>query len=94
MPSPSPEHTSPDPIHTQKALATIKAFLQAGNCPEYTKNAWLYLKKGLLELSNTSVTLAHDEILKRLSAMKKKLSGKVVISYICYKSSHSIIRAI
>ncbi len=64
MPSTSPEPTSLDPIHTEKALATVEAFLQASNCPEYTENAWLYLKKGILELSTTPATPAHDEILK------------------------------
>ncbi len=39
MSSPSPEPTSKDPIHTQRVLLTMEAFLQASCCPEYTKNA-------------------------------------------------------
>jgi hypothetical protein len=44
----------------------------------HTKNAWLYLKKALNELStspSTPTTSAQDEILKRLSAIEKKLSA-------------------
>ncbi len=58
-------------------LATVEAFLQASGCPEHTRNAWLYLKKAIQELSTTqspSATSAHDEILKRLSAIEKWLS--------------------
>jgi hypothetical protein len=57
-------------------LATVEAFLQASNCLEFTKNAWLFLNKSLLELSiaqNTSTTTVQDKILKQLSAIKKKL---------------------
>ncbi len=79
MPSPSPEPTSQDPVLTQRALATVEAFLQASNCPEYTKNTWLYLKKEITELSTTPATPAHDEILKRLSAIEKKLSAAATL---------------
>jgi hypothetical protein len=73
MSSPSPEPTLNDPIHTKRALLTVEASLQASGCPEYTKNAWLYLKKAINELCttpSTPITSAQDEILKRLSAIK------------------------
>ncbi len=53
MASPSPEPTSTNYIDTQRVQATMEAFLQASNCSEYTKNAWLYLKKSLQKLSTT-----------------------------------------
>ncbi len=56
----------------------MEAFLKASCCPGYTKNAWLNLKKAINELSTTPrtpTTLAQDEILKRLSAIEKKLSA-------------------
>jgi hypothetical protein len=56
-------------------VATVEEILQANNFPEYTKNELLYLKKGIIELSTTPATPAHDEILKRLSAVEKKLSA-------------------
>jgi hypothetical protein len=78
MSSPSPEPNPNEPIHLQRALMTVEAFLQASCCPEYTKNAWLYLKKAINELSTTPrtpTTLAQDKILKRLSAIETKLSA-------------------
>jgi hypothetical protein len=78
MTSPSPEPITTDSIHTQRALATMEAFLLACNCPEYTKNVWLYLKKGLLELSTTESTptaSVQDKILNKLSVIKKKISA-------------------
>ncbi len=77
MPSPSPEPGSTNPIHTQRALTTVEAFLQASSYPEYTKTTWLYQKKCLQELTrtpNTTPPRAHDKILKRLTAIEKKLS--------------------
>jgi hypothetical protein len=77
MTFPSPEPTTADYIDTQRALATVEAFLQASNCPEVTKNAWLLLKKNQLELSitqNTCTTTTEDKILKRLSDIEKKIS--------------------
>jgi hypothetical protein len=74
----SPEPTPNNPIYTKRALLTMDAFLQASGCPEYTKNAWLYLKKAINELSttpSTPITSARNEILKRLSAIEKKLSA-------------------
>jgi hypothetical protein len=59
-------------------MATVEAFLQASNCPEFTKNAWLFLKKNLLELSitqNTRTTTTEDKILKKLSNIEKKISA-------------------
>jgi hypothetical protein len=59
-------------------MATVEAFLQASNCPEYTKNAWLFLKKNLLELSitqKTRTTTTEDKILKKLSNIEKKISA-------------------
>ncbi len=82
MPSPSPEPSSTDSIHTQRALATVEAFLQASNSPEYKKTAWLYLKKCLQELTRTHSTPtppAHDKILKRLTAIEKKLSAQTAM---------------
>ncbi len=73
----SSQPTPTNPVLTQRVLATVEAFLQASGCPEHIKNAWLYLKKTIQELSTTqspSATSAHDEILKRLSAIEKKLS--------------------
>jgi hypothetical protein len=75
MPFPSPEPGSTNSIYTQRAFATVEAFLQASNCPEYTITAWLYPKKYLQELIRTHSTPAHNEILKRLSAIEKKLSA-------------------
>ncbi len=78
MTSPSPEPSSTNSIHTQRALATVEAYLQASNCPEYTKNAWLHLEYSLQKLSTTQLTpptLAHEEILQRLSAIKKSISA-------------------
>jgi hypothetical protein len=77
---PSTEPTPPDPIQTQRALATVQAILQASNCPQYTRDAWLYLKKRLLELSTTPATSVHNEILKRLSAIEKKLSAPAALT--------------
>jgi hypothetical protein len=59
-------------------MATVEAFLQASNCPEFTKNAWLFLKKNLLELSitqNTRTSTTEDKILKKLSDIEKKISA-------------------
>jgi hypothetical protein len=70
--SPSPEPASFDPIHTQRALATVEAFLQTSTCIEYTKNAWLYLKKCMQELSISQSTItpqAYSNILKKLAAI-------------------------
>ncbi len=56
----------------------MEAFLQASNCPEYTKNAWLYLKNSLQKLSNTQSTpptSAPVEIIKELSAIRKSISA-------------------
>jgi hypothetical protein len=81
MTSPSPEPASTDPVYTKRALATVEAFLQASNSPEYTRNVWLYLKKCLQELSRTQSTPtppANYEILKRLIAIEKKLSDPQV----------------
>ncbi len=78
MTSPSPEPTTANSIHTQRALATVEAFFQASNCPEFNKNAWLFLKKGLLELSiteNSRTTTTEDKILKKLSDIEKKISA-------------------
>ncbi len=78
MTSPSPEPTTADSIHTQRAMATVEAFLQASNCPEFTKNAWLFLKKNLLELSitqNTRTATTEDKIVKKLSDIEKKISA-------------------
>ncbi len=78
MSSPPPGHTPTDLIHTQRAILTVEGFLQAADCPVHTKNAWLYLKKALNELStspSTPTTSAQDEIQKRLSAIEKKLSA-------------------
>jgi hypothetical protein len=78
MTSSSPEPTTANSIYTQRALATAEAFLQASNCPEFAKNAWLFLKKGLLEQSitqNTRTTTTEDTILKKLSNIEKKISA-------------------
>jgi hypothetical protein len=78
MSSTSLEPTPIDPIHTQRALLTLEGFLQVASCPVHTRNAWLYLKKAINELSttsSTSTTSAEDEILKRLSAIETKLSA-------------------
>ncbi len=78
MTSPSPEPTTADSIHTQRAMATVEAFLQASNCLEFTKYAWLFLKKNLLELSitqNTCTTTTEDKILKKLSDIEKQISA-------------------
>jgi hypothetical protein len=59
-------------------MLTVEGFLQAADCSVHTKNAWLYLKKPLNERSNspsTPTTSAQDKILKRLSAIEKKLSA-------------------
>jgi hypothetical protein len=50
MPSKSPEPPPSDPVHTKRALVTVEAFLQASGCPNYTKNACVYLKNGLEKL--------------------------------------------
>ncbi len=78
MTSPSPEPTTTDSIHTQRAMATVGAFFQASNSPEFTKNAWLFLKKNLLQLSitqNTRTTTTEDKILKNLSDIEKKITA-------------------
>ncbi len=78
MSSPPPGLTPTNHIHTQRAILTVEGFLQADNCPVHTKNAWLYLKKILNELStspSTPTTSTQDEILKRLSAIENKLSA-------------------
>jgi hypothetical protein len=54
-------------------MATVETFLQANNCPELTKNTWLFLKKNLPELSTTQSTPSQDEILKRHSSIDMKL---------------------
>ncbi len=77
MTTPSPKPTSTDSIHTQRALATVEAFLQASNHPKHTKNAWLYLKNLLQKLNitqSTHPTSAQEEILKELSSIKKSIS--------------------
>jgi hypothetical protein len=77
MPCSSSPPTPTIPVQTERALATVEAFLQASGCPEHNKNAWLYLKKAIQALSTTqnpSATSAHNEILKRLSAIEKRLS--------------------
>ncbi len=82
MSSPPPRPNPTDPIHTQRAILTEEGFLQAADCPVHTKNAWLYLKKALNELSTsprTPPTSAEDEILKRLSAIEKKLSASTAM---------------
>jgi hypothetical protein len=78
MLSHSPEPTVNDPIYTKRARLTVEAFLQGSSCPEYIKNAWLYLKKAINELSTTPrtpITSTQDEILKRLAAIEEKLSA-------------------
>jgi hypothetical protein len=78
MTSPSPEPTTTNSIHTQRELATVEAFLLASNCLEFTKNAWLFLKKSLVELSitqNTRTTTTEDKIPKILSNIEKKISA-------------------
>ncbi len=80
--SPSPEPTLNDPIYTKRALLTVEAYLQASGCPEYTKNEWLYLKKAINKLSTTPktpITSTHNEILKSLSAIEKKLSAPTAL---------------
>ncbi len=82
MTSPSTESSPTNSIHTQRVLATVEAFIQASNCLEYTKNAWLYLKKSLLKLSTTQSTapsFAQEGILKELSAIKKSISALHVL---------------
>jgi hypothetical protein len=72
------EPTLTDPVHTQRALATVEEFLQRNGCPNHTKNAWLYLKNALQKLSttqSTSPTSTQEEILKGLSAIEKRLSA-------------------
>ncbi len=59
-------------IHKDRAIATVETFFQAANCPQTTKNALLYLKKGQQETAPASST--HGEILKKLSAIEKILS--------------------
>jgi hypothetical protein len=57
---------------------TAEGFLQAVYCPVLRRNAWLYLTKALNELSitpSTPATSVKDDILKRLSAIEKKLSA-------------------
>ncbi len=52
----------------------MEAIIQASNCPEYIKNAWLYLDKGLLELSttyNTLTTFTEAKFFDKLSAIEK-----------------------
>ncbi len=74
--------TATNSIHTQRAILTVEGFLQAVDCPVHTKKAWLYLKKALNELStspSTPTTSAQDEILKRLSAIEKKLSAPTAV---------------
>jgi hypothetical protein len=66
MPVPSLESST---TNTQRALATVWAFLKASNCPEYTKNARLSLKKRILEQDTPQAPLiiaAHNKILKKL----------------------------
>ncbi len=78
MISPSREPTTTDCIHTQRAITTVEAFFQAGNYLEFAKNAWLFLKKNLLELSitqNTRTTTTEDKILKKLSDIEKQISA-------------------
>ncbi len=56
----------------------VEEFLQAANCPHYTRNAWLYLRKELEEEKTTKGTMpntAQEEILKRLISIQKRLSG-------------------
>jgi hypothetical protein len=63
-------------------MATVEAFLQASNCLEFTKNAWLFLKKNLLELSitqNTRTTTTEDKILKKLSDIEKGISAPLAL---------------
>jgi hypothetical protein len=78
MASPTPERVATDAIHKGRAIATVEAFLQAANCPQHTKNAWLYLKKKLEEEKTTKGMMpntAQDEILKRLISIEKRLLG-------------------
>jgi hypothetical protein len=74
MTYPSPEPSSTNSIYTQRAMATVESFLQASICPEYSKNAWLFLKKNLLELcttQNTCTTTTKEKIMKKLSDIEK-----------------------
>jgi ABC-type anion transport system duplicated permease subunit len=60
----------------------MEAFLQASGCSEYTKNAWLFLKRAINKLSttfSTSTTSAQDEIRKIMSATKMKLSVQTAL---------------
>ncbi len=57
----------------------MEASLQASYCPEYTKNAWLYLKNSLQRLSTTQSTppaSAQEDIPKELYAIKKSISAR------------------
>jgi hypothetical protein len=75
MLSPSLDPISDDLINTQRALLTMEAFFQASGCSELTKNAWLYLKKAIYELSTTlsiPTSSAKHKILEKLSAIEKK----------------------
>jgi hypothetical protein len=82
MSSTSPKPTPTNAIYIQRALLTVDGFLQAARCPGHPRNAWLYLKKAINELSttsSTSTTFAQDEIQKRLSAIEKKLSASTAM---------------
>ncbi len=70
---------SPEPTtHIQRALTTVVAYLQASNRLEFTKNAWLFLKKSVLEIStaqNISMTTALVDCFKQLQAIEDKHSA-------------------
>ncbi len=78
MPSTPIQLTLTDPVHTQNAMATVEEFLQRSNCSDHTKNVWLYLESVLQKLSTTQSTpptSVHEEIIKGLSAMEKRISA-------------------
>jgi hypothetical protein len=82
-------------------MAIVEAFPLAINCPEFTENAWLFLKNHLLEFYTThnfSTTTTQDKILKQFLIITKKLStASVSISkplsyavYACLALAHII----
>jgi hypothetical protein len=76
MPTITSELTLYDPVHVQRAMATVNKNPQRTSCPEYTRNVWLYLKYTLQKQStsqNTSLTTTQDNILKTQSAIENCL---------------------
>jgi glutathione S-transferase len=80
---PTSDGMATDAIYKGRAIVTVEAYLQAANCPQHIRNAWLYLRKGLEEVNTAKGTMpnsALEEILTRLASIEKRLSASPLTS--------------